>query len=297
MLDEFESFLKHEKKYSLHTVTSYMADVRSFLEFCDEVYEIKEPSEVTYTIVRQWIVSLSESQIKVRSINRKISSLRNYFSFLQQQGKVKVSPLLKHKSIKIAKIIHPPVSEAEVSQTLALLSNQHDFESIRNLLIIELLYSSGIRREELITLKGSDISYSDKTMKVTGKRNKQRVIPLLESIVTRMKDYEEIRDKEIECATTYFFVTKSGKKIYPNLVYRVVTYYLAKFSTKEKISPHILRHSFATHLLSNGADLNAVKELLGHASLSSTQVYTHNNPGMLKKTYLTTHPRSISNDD
>ncbi len=294
MLDQFESFLQHEKKYSIHTVVSYMSDVRSFMEYCEEVYEVSQASEVTYTMIRDWIVSLSEDHITARSINRKISSLRNYFSFLQRHTYLEVNPLLKHKSIKISKKIHPPVSEAEVNQVLKLLHGKNDFESLRNLLIIELLYSSGIRREELILLKDEDISFSNKTIKVTGKRKKQRIIPLLFSVEQRMKDYMKVRNKEVELKTHHLFVTISGKKIYPNLVYRVVTYYLDKFSSKEKISPHILRHSFATHLLSNGADLNAVKELLGHASLSSTQIYTHNNPKMLKKAYLTAHPRSLT---
>lgn len=297
MLNLFEAYLKNEKKYSLHTVTSYKADVTRFIEFCEEVFEVENPSEINYTIIRDWIVGLSENQISARSINRKVSSLRKYFSFLQQQGKIELSPLLKHKSIKMMKKSHPPVSEAEVNKVMLLLSQKKDFESLRNLLIIELLYSSGMRRDELINLKDTDVSFSDRTIKVTGKRNKQRIIPLLEMLIFRMKEYTIKRNEEIDLSTKYLLVTSSGKQLYPNFVYRVVTYYLAKFSTKEKISPHILRHSFASHLLANGADLNAVKELLGHASLSSTQIYTHNNAGMLKKAYLTSHPRSLSKNN
>lgn len=296
-LDKFESYLKKEKKYSVHTVASYTADVSSFIEFSEEVFEIKNVSQITYIMIREWVVHLSENQVASRSINRKISSLRNYFLFMQKEGVVQKNPLAKHKSIKISKKIYPPISEDEIKQVLLLLNKQKDFVALRNLIIIELLYTTGIRRAELIGLKNADFSFSNYSIKVTGKRNKERIIPLLKSTSQKIKSYMEQKKQVIQTDSDYFFITIKGKKIYPNLVYRVVTYYLSKFSVKEKVSPHVLRHSFATHLLANGADLNAVKDLLGHASLSSTQIYTHNNPNMLKKTYLTSHPRSLKIDN
>lgn len=297
MIDAFIHYLKNEKKYSTHTVTSYVADVTSFIEFCQEVFEVNEPSKITYIMIREWIIYLSEQAISARSINRKISSLRIYFSFQQQEGDIMLNPLVKHKSIKTSKKIYPPISKEEVNQVLSLLNSQLGFESQRNLLIIELLYTSGIRRAELINLKDVDVSLTDKTIKVFGKRNKERILPLLDSTTLKIKEYIMVRNRDIKISTEHLFVTNSGKKMYPNLVYRIVTFFLSKFSTKEKISPHLLRHSFATHLLANGADLNAVKDMLGHASLSSTQIYTHNNPAMLKKAYTLAHPRSIIDYD
>lgn len=296
-LEKFKSYLKNERNYSTHTLTSYLADVSTFMAFSEEVFELKKASQITYLMIREWIVHLSENKVSPRSINRKISSLRNFFMFLQKEEVIEINPIAKHKSIKVTKKIHPPISEDEIKKVLALLNEQKDFESLRNLIIIELLYTTGIRRTELIELKDTNISLSTQSIKVIGKRNKERIIPLLESTIEKINAYIKSRDQLLQIDVDYFFVTNKGKKIYPNLVYRVVTYYLAKFSVKEKISPHILRHSFATHLLSNGAELNAVKELLGHASLSSTQIYTHNNPSMLKKTYFAAHPRSLSAED
>lgn len=292
MLDKFDDYLRNEKKFSVHTLTSYIKDVSSFMEYAEEVFEITKPNDITYIIIREWIVFLTENNISPRSVNRKLSSLRKYFSFLRKENFLKEDPLLKHKSLKVSKKIHPPVSEEEVAEVLQYIDEVDDFESLRDLLLIELLYTTGIRRNELLTLKETDVSMSENLIKVTGKRNKQRIIPLLNVVVSHLSKYMKMKKERFGADTSALFVTNKGKELYPNFIYRVVTYHLSKVSSKQKISPHILRHAFATHLLSNGAELNSVKELLGHASLSSTQIYTHNNIGMLKNTYLNAHPRS-----
>ncbi len=292
MLDKFDDYLRNEKKFSVHTLTSYIKDVSSFMEYAEEVFEITKPNDITYVVIREWIVFLTESSISPRSVNRKLSSLRKYFSFLRKENFLKEDPLLKHKSLKVSKKIHPPVAEEEVAEVLQYIDEVEDFESLRDLLLIELLYTTGIRRNELLTLKETDVSMTENLIKVTGKRNKQRIIPLLNVVVSHLNKYMKMKQERFGAYTSSLFVTNKGKELYPNFIYRVVTYHLSKVSSKQKISPHILRHAFATHLLSNGAELNSVKELLGHASLSSTQIYTHNNIGMLKNTYLNAHPRS-----
>jgi integrase/recombinase XerC len=208
-------------------------------------------------------------------------------------GDIEVSPLAKHKSLKTSKKLQVPFSEKEIENVLKLLNKEKDFNGVRNKLIVELFYSTGIRRAELVNLKLGDVSISQKTIKVLGKRNKERIIPLLSSVIETIKDYIIFRDKlRIIKDSNYLFLTLKGVKIYETLVYRVINTYFSTASEKVKKSPHILRHSFATHLLNEGADLKAVKELLGHSSLASTQVYTHNSISKLKQVYQNSHPRN-----
>jgi len=289
----FISYLELEKKYSPHTITAYQKDLESFLKFASGEYDYLEVVSVNYSIIRSWIVELVDSGITNKSVNRKISSLRTYYKYLLKIGDIDISPLAKHKSLKVSKKLQVPFSEKEIENVLALLKEESDFNGVRNKLIVELFYSTGIRRAELVNLKTKDISHSQKSIKVLGKRKKERIIPLLSSVLETIKEYECFRGNlELIKDSNFFFLTIKGVKIYETLVYRVINSYFSTASEKVKKSPHILRHSFATHLLNEGADLKAVKELLGHSSLASTQVYTHNSIAKLKQVYQNTHPRS-----
>jgi integrase/recombinase XerC len=290
---EFISYLELEKKFSPHTVKAYKSDLIRFNEFVIEEFDSIPVKEVNYPIIRNWIVSLVDQQISNRSINRKISSLKTYFKFLQKTKQIEVNPLLKHKALKTSKQIQVPFSEKEIDEVLVFLNEEEDFEGVRNKLIVELFYSTGIRRSELVNLKLNDVFLTQDQIKVLGKRNKERLIPLLPSVIETIRNYLKLRDQmETIHDPAYLFLSARGKKIYENLVYRVITNYFGRASEKVKRSPHILRHSFATHLLNEGADLKAVKELLGHSSLASTQVYTHNSIANLKRVYKNSHPRN-----
>ena len=292
-LKSFTDYLLLEKKYSAHTIKSYKKDLESFGEFILNEYQTNSIDQVNYQQIRNWIVSLVENGISNRSVNRKTSSLNSYYKFLLKIDVIVSNPLTKHKALKTNKKVQIPFSEQEMKLVLEKLSLERDFEGLRNKLIVELFYATGIRRIELIQIKLSDIDLHNKTLKVLGKRNKERYMPLINIVIDSLDSYmiernslKFIKDKE------YLFLTKKGAKIYETLVYRIINDYFSNVSSKVKRSPHILRHSFATHLLSQGANLNAVKELLGHSSLAATQVYTHNSITELKKVYSNTHPRS-----
>jgi len=289
----FTDYLLLEKNYSALTVNAYQNDLKAFSEFITKEYQTESINQINYSQIRTWIVFLVETGISNRSINRKMSALNTYYKFLLKIKELEVSPLIKHKALKTSKKIQIPFSETEVTTVLDELNFEKDFEGIRNKLIIELFYSTGIRRIELIELKLTSFNLENKTLKVLGKRNKERIIPLLSSVVKLIHIYMEERNSlEIIIDKECLFLTKKGVKVYETLVYRIINDYFSFVSTKVKKSPHILRHSFATHLLNQGADLNAVKELLGHSSLAATQVYTHNSIAELKKVHVNTHPRS-----
>ena len=291
-LSEFISYLTLEKKYSAHTVKAYQNDILEFKSFCESNYEIEDIDTVEYVLIRHWIVELSEKQIDNRTINRKISSLKAYFKFLQKIDVTTVSPLSMHRALKTAKKIEIPFSELEMEKVLSEIEYADDFEGVRDELLIHVLYVTGMRRAEVISLKVSDVDFANMTIKVLGKRNKERLVPMLLETKEKFKIYLDYRKglKEINDGS-YIFLTLSGNKIYETLVYRLIKKYFREVSSKVKTSPHILRHTFATHLLNKGADLNAVKELLGHSSLASTQVYTHNSIAELKKVHAKAHPR------
>lgn len=293
-ISHFITYLDCEKKYSPYTLTAYRKDLSSFEEFCESEFEIEEVSGVSYPVIRSWVVKLVEDGISNRSINRKISSLRSYFNFLLKSKQIEDHPLRKHKALKVEKRINVPFSEKEINEVLDFFDQADGFEQIRDKLIIELLYTTGMRRAELIGLKNTSIDLSQSIVKVLGKRNKERQLPLLLSVVGTVEKYKLLR-KDIVSETDSFLITKKGDDIYPTLVYRIINEYFSKVSVKVKKSPHIVRHSFATHLLSEGADLNSVKELLGHSSLASTQVYTHSNLKDLKIMYNQAHPRGNKN--
>ena len=294
-IPKFLDYLQLEKNYSLHTVEAYQRDILDFSQFTSDNYDSKNIAKVNYAMIRSWIVNLVEKGISNRSINRKISSLNAYYKFLQKIEEIDDNPLAQHKALKVRKNVQVPFSEGEINTVLDRLPTEDDFESIRNLLMVEIFYSTGIRRAELINIKLQDVNLTNSTLKVLGKRNKERIIPLLKSVSERIEVYLAYREKlEILKDSGYFFLTKKGVKIYETLVYRIINDYFSKTSAKVKKSPHVLRHSFATHLLNQGADLNAVKELLGHSSLAATQVYTHSSIAELKKVYANAHPRNKS---
>ncbi|NLP57547.1 tyrosine-type recombinase/integrase [Lutibacter sp. B1] len=293
-INSFLDYLVLEKKYSKHTAIAYKNDLISFQEFCNNEYNNQSIVGVNYSQVRSWIVSLVNLNISNRSINRKVSSLKSFYKFLQKTKQIDVSPLAKHKALKVAKQVQVPFSEKEILSVLNIIEEESNFETIRNKLIVELLYSTGMRRSELINIKLIDVDFGNETIKVLGKRNKERYIPLLKSVQSTLKIY--IRNRvDIQTNQPYLLLTKKGKKMYDTLVYRVINNYFSTVSSKVKKSPHVIRHSFATHLLNEGADLNSVKELLGHSSLASTQVYTHSSLGKLKEVYNQAHPRSRKN--
>lgn len=296
MIKSFLEYLLYEKKYSVHTITAYKNDLISFKDFCEIEYHQEDPATVHYTQIRNWIVSLVNQKISNRSINRKISSLKSFYKFLQKTHQIEINPLAKHKALKVGKKVQIPFTQNEINTVINTIESEseNDFISIRNKLIVELFYSTGIRRIELINTKESEIDFSNKTIKVLGKRNKERYVPLLDSVLETLKKYLEIK-KDYTKGLDELFITKKGNKIYETLVYRIINSYFGQVSSKTKKSPHILRHSFATDLLNNGADLNSVKELLGHSSLASTQVYTNNSLDVIKKVYNKAHPRSNKN--
>ncbi|WP_092469269.1 tyrosine-type recombinase/integrase [Winogradskyella thalassocola] len=294
-LQSFSDYLLLEKTYSKHTVLAYTRDIESFQDFLNKYHDSQNVAQVGYSELRQWIVALVDSKITNRTINRKVSSLNTYYKFLLKTEDINVNPLKKHKALKVGKKVQLPFSEQELKLVLEDAINIDDFESARNHLIIELFYATGIRRIELVNLKLSDIDTGNNQIKVIGKRNKERYVPLIGSITKSLKRYLTYRSELISIEDReVLFLTKKGLKIYEKLVYRIINKYFSIASTKAKCSPHVLRHSFATHLLNQGADLNAIKELLGHTSLAATQVYTHNSIAELKKVHAKAHPRNQS---
>ncbi|WP_051058598.1 tyrosine-type recombinase/integrase [Polaribacter sp. MED152] len=294
LIKAFLDYLSHEKNYSKHTVIAYQKDLNSFKSFIRINFDQEDLLEVNYSQIRSWIVSLVEEEISNRTINRKISSLKSFYKFLQKTEQIKSNPLQKHKALKVAKKVQVPFSQKEVATVLES-NTENSFVSIRNKLMVEIFYSTGIRRAELINIQLKDINSGSNVLKVLGKRNKERLVPILNSVLKTLNLYLGHR-KNISNNSEYLFITEKGNKIYETLVYRVINSYFSKVSSKVKKSPHMLRHSFATHLLNEGADLNSVKELLGHSSLASTQVYTHNSLDAIKQVYNQAHPKSKKNE-
>lgn len=292
-LRAYQDYLEKEKKYSALTVKAYLNDVFSFQEFLQQNFDMLILEAVTYSVVRSWIVFLIENNNSHSSVNRKMSSLKSYYKFLLKIKQIDVNPLLKHKSLKVPKKIQIPFSENEVNQVLEEVDFSNDFEGIRNRLIVELFYATGMRRAELISLELKSVDFGNNTIKILGKRNKERLVPMLQCTSDLLKLYLSYRNNEfVEENNEVLILSKKGNKISKSFVYRLINEYFSDVSQKVKKSPHVLRHSFATHLLNNGADLNSVKELLGHASLSSTQIYTHSSLAELKKVYQNSHPRN-----
>lgn len=287
----FQSFVEYitgEKKYTFHTIVAYENDLKQFFDHIEFDFEDDDIKKVDYTSIRNWIVQLKECGLENKSINRKISSLQLFFKYLLKIDEIEVSPLLKHRSLKVGKKEEIPFSIKEIEVVLSSFEN--DFSSQRDALIIELLYATGMRRGELVTLKDNSFDFYNQNLKVLGKKNKERLIPLFENVIQKIKAYMDV--KQGLAKTDNFFIDDLGKPIVSSYVYKTVHNSFLKVSSKLKCSPHLLRHSFATHMLNNGANLSEVKELLGHASLASTQVYTHNSIAKLKSIHAKTHPRN-----
>jgi integrase/recombinase XerC len=291
--ESFLQYLKIEKRYSPHTIRSYQNDLDQFFTYMSEIEMPADPKEISSHHIRAWIVSMMENGITSVSVHRKISCLRVFFRYLRKEGVIKSDPLEKVVLPKRKKTLPVFVGEEALDTLLDNNNFGDDFEGIRNRTIIEMLYLTGMRRSELIGLHDNDIDTGEATVKVTGKRNKQRIIPLTRSFTLKLAEYIKVRNEfPGNGSGGWFFITGKGNKLYDKYVYNIVKRYLSLVTTIEKKGPHILRHTFATHMLNHGADLNAIKEFLGHANLSATQVYTHNTFEKLKKIYKQAHPRA-----
>ncbi|MEZ0128703.1 tyrosine-type recombinase/integrase [Flavobacterium sp. LBUM151] len=291
--EAFRDYLQLEKKYSPHTVNAYLNDITFFEEFNKMHFDQETIEQVNYSQIRSWIVSLVDQDISNVSVNRKMASLKSFYKFLLKTKQIEINPMLKHKALKTPKIIQIPFSEKELADLIQQVDNPIGFEEVRDKLIVEMFYTTGMRRAELIHLMFRNVDLSSSVIKVLGKRNKERIIPVLPVIVEQLNTYMKERSLVEEIVDAdYFFISKKGLKLSESFVYRLINSYFSRVSEKVKKSPHVLRHTFATHLLNNGADLNSVKELLGHSSLASTQVYTHNSLAELKKVYTNAHPRN-----
>lgn len=294
--DKFINYIQFEKRYSPHTVTAYRTDLEQFYEFLDKQYGISCITDVNHSIIRSWVVFLLEKEISPRSINRKITTLKSYYKFLIKEGTIDQNPISKIITPRTSKRLPVFVEKEKMDILLDEIDFGEGFPALRDRLILEMFYATGIRLSELVNLKESDIDFHYSTIKVLGKRNKERLIPFSDKFGKLLKTYLHSRGEAINDVSTispvHVFITNAGRKIYPKMVYRIVTAYLGQVTTIEKKSPHVLRHTFATHLLNNGAELNAVKELLGHANLSATQVYTHLTIEKLKKIYQQAHPKA-----
>ena len=286
LLHSFLTYLEFEKKGSKYTVLSYKNDILHFFKHIGDV----NLSDVTSRDVRAWVSVLSEEGIAPRSINRKLTAVRSFFYFLQCQGKLTQNVARKVHTLKAKKRLPFFVEEEKMTTLLDKIEFANDFAGLRDKVVIELLYTTGIRRSELLGLTLKSIDWAESSLKVLGKRKKERIIPLLPECASLIKEYLHEREKISQC--DFLIETDTGEKPYANLIYRIVHKYLGEVTTIDKKSPHVLRHSFATHLLNNGADINDIKELLGHASLAATQIYTHNSFEKLKKVYKQAHPRN-----
>lgn len=289
-VEEFIDHLRKEKRYSQHTLSSYLKDISQFRDHIIETFEATTVSEVSHFYIRSWMVQLMDKGITARSINRKLSALRTYFKYLMRQGVIKKDPTLKIDPPKTSKRLPVYLERAQTERLFEIADMAEGFEGARDRAILEILYGTGMRKAELIALKDSDVDFAQRQIKVLGKGNKERIVPISEGSVATIKDYIELRNEQF--VTDTLLVTDKGAPLYPKLVYNIVRKFLNLVTTLEKKSPHVLRHTFATHLSNSGAELNAVKDLLGHSSLAATQVYTHNNIEKLKEVFKRSHPKA-----
>tara|TARA_B100000809_G_scaffold107169_1_gene105593 strand:+ start:3341 stop:4222 length:882 start_codon:yes stop_codon:yes gene_type:complete len=287
----FCDYLLHQKRYSPHTITAYKKDLDQFNQFLVSDFEIQDIKKVNSSIIRSWIVHLIENEISARTINRKISTLKSFYKYLLKNKELVISPLLKVLTPKTSKRLPVFIAETDIQNLFKDVIFDNNFEGIRDKLILEIFYATGIRLSELVNLNINSVDFNNSTIKVLGKRNKERLIPFGENIKKTLVGYLDKR-KQISTMSHTLFLTKKGEKIYTKLVYRIVNHYLGTVTTANKKSPHVLRHTFATHMLNNGADLNSIKEILGHANLTATQVYTHNSIEKLKNIHKQAHPKA-----
>ncbi len=296
LIQDFTTYLSAIKRYSDHTIISYKNDLDKLSLYVLKEYDISEVSQINHLILRSWIASLKMNGLSNNSLNRKISTLKSFFKYLRLNTIVDRNPMIKIQTMKKSKRLPSYVSNSKMNALLEPNLLNEDFEEIRNNLIIYLLYVTGMRRAELINIKNEDINYSRIEIKVLGKGNKERICPLSKEGIDLIEKYRSsLLEIELQIDHKYLLVTKKGKKCYPKLIYNVVSKKLKSINASDKTSPHVLRHTFATHLSENGAELNAIKELLGHASLAATQIYTHNNIERLKDEYKKAHPKAKNN--
>jgi integrase/recombinase XerC len=293
VIRSFLDYLKFEKRYSPHTLSSYENDLRSFFTFLDAQFGITELQAINGSFIRSWLAGMKEEKITSKTINRKISSLRSFFKYHLKRGAIKTMPTANVIAPRISKRLPVFVKESETKQLIETLNRStEDWKSLNAKMLITLFYSTGMRLSELLNLKEKQVDQARLQIRVLGKGNKERIIPVSKEIIELIKVYEEEKKREFGNGEEVLLVTEKGKRLYPKYAWVLVNKYLGEASTLEKRSPHVLRHTFATHLMNNGADLNAVKELLGHASLAATQVYTHNTIEKLKDVHKKAHPKA-----
>ena len=289
----FVDYLKFEKRYSPHTITSYEADINAFFDYLDLHYGKLQLSEITHNLIRSWLADLKEKKLTSKSINRKISTLRSFFKYHLKRGAIDIMPTAKLIAPKISKRLPVFIKESETVQLLETLnSSTEDWRTLNARMLISLFYATGMRLSELLGLKEKQLDPARLQVRVLGKGNKERIIPVSKEVIQGIQEYQALKRKTFENTEDVLLVTEKGKKIYPKYAWALVNTYLGQIPTLDKKSPHVLRHTFATHLMNNGAELNAVKELLGHSSLASTQVYTHNTIEKLKDIHKKAHPKS-----
>ncbi|HUM67091.1 MAG TPA: tyrosine-type recombinase/integrase [Chitinophagaceae bacterium] len=290
---EFLDYLKFEKRYSEHTIISYDNDISSFFTYMEQSFDAPPISEINHTLIRSWLAGLKEEKLASRSINRKISTLRSFFKYHLKRGNIDAVPTANLVTAKVSRRLPVFVKEQDTRQLLKTLdTSTEDWKSLNARMLISIFYATGMRLSELINLKEKQLDQSRLQLRVLGKGNKERIIPVSRDLFEDINEYRRLKKKTFENADDSLLVTEKGKKLYPKYAWLLVNDYLGRASTLNKKSPHVLRHTFATHLMNNGADLNAVKELLGHASLAATQVYTHNTIEKLKDVHKKAHPKS-----
>ena len=290
-IEKYIDYIKYEKRYSSHSVVAYQNDLLQFAKYLRQKYDLAL-LDCDYEHIRSWIVYLRNESISKRSINRKVISLRSFYKYHKINSGLKVNPAVRINLLKTSKPLPTYVEEESMEDLFSGDLFEDDYKGVLSKTIVELLYGTGMRVSELVGLKINNVDWANQQLKVLGKRNKERIIPISDVLVKKLHLYNKVRNDISIIDEEYFFIGLKGKKIYPEFVYRVINYYLSLVTTIKKRSPHVIRHTFATHMLNKGADLNAIKEILGHASLSSTQVYTHNSIENLKNVYKQAHPKA-----
>jgi integrase/recombinase XerC len=297
--DKYIDYLRFERRYSAHTILAYHSDLDDFTKFLSLQYSITDLLQADHNLIRSWLIDLIDRKISPRSINRKLSTLKSFYRYCQKQDLIQNSPMLKVVAPRTSKQLPVFLTRDNLDELLRNVVFTADFEGCRDKMIITLFYATGIRRMELIEISNSDLDIEKGTLKVLGKRSKERIVPLGENVINMLIEYIAARDEfltenslEMQNNSHSLFVTSKGVQLYPKLVYNIAHKYLSLIASNSKLSPHVLRHTFATHMLDDGADLNAIKEILGHSSLAATQVYTHNTIEKLKTIYKQAHPRA-----
>ncbi len=297
--DKYIDYLRFEKRYSTHTILAYNTDLDDFSGFLSNQYDISDLLQADHTLIRSWLISLIDRKISTRSVNRKLSSIKSFYRYCQRQGLLSSNPMLKVVAPRTSKQLPVFLTHDNLENLLQNVAFEDSYEGTRDKMILTLFYATGIRRAELVQINISDLDLNSGTLKVTGKRNKERIVPIGEQVIIQTKEYLYERNRFLsenkavtENNCTSLFVTSKGLQAYPKLIYNIVHKHLSEIASNHKLSPHVLRHTFATHMLDDGADLNAIKEILGHSSLAATQVYTHNTIEKLKTIYKQAHPRA-----